>query len=585
MKLGIGLKLGFWLALLGIFSTAVTGYYAYYNSRQLLIKASQEKLLTATQVLAHRFTFTLADVDADVRFMAALPQVQQIANGDAEPARTEQSKKQLAGIVSSLLMVHPEYFQIRLIGAKDSGRELVRVDRDETGLSVVSGSNLQEKGHFDYVFESMRLPAGAIYISKINLNRELGAHQGFGKPTIRIATPVRSNDGKTFGIVVINVDLNGMFDQMRSDIAEDTKVLLTNGEGDYLIHPDVSKIFGFDLGRRILIQDDIKETKRILDGKQGNVVLHTDDKDGVEQASAAAFVRVPYGAQGDKRFVVMGLVAPLKNVLSESRALGLSIIKITMLFILLTIAIALILSRVLAYPLNQMARAVSQFSAGKPISDLPVRRTDEIGLLARNFLSMSSKLNAQVTELQDKQLYLDYLAHHDQLTNLPNRLLFLDRLTHAVDKAQRNCEQLAVLFMDLDRFKEINDSLGHFVGDQVLKIAAARLHECVRQQDTISRLGGDEFTIMIEDVHTAADAVVVAEKIIAAFQLPFVVEKHDFIVSCSIGISLYPQHGQQAEELLRNADAAMYQAKELGRNKFQLVGGEEAGGAAVKRAR
>ena len=190
-----------------------------------------------------------------------------------------------------------------------------------------------------------------------------------------------------------------------------------------------------------------------------------------------------------------------------------------------------------------------------------------------------------MAELQDKQLYLDYLAHHDQLTNLPNRLLFLDRLTHAVDKAQRNCEQLAVLFMDLDRFKEINDSLGHFVGDQVLKIAAARLHECVRQQDTISRLGGDEFTIMIEDVHTAADAVVVAEKIIAAFQLPFVVEKHDFIVSCSIGISLYPQHGQQAEELLRNADAAMYQAKELGRNKFQLVGGEEAGGAAVKRAR
>ncbi|MFC6521466.1 HAMP domain-containing protein [Undibacterium arcticum] len=385
MKLGIGLKLGFWLALLGIFSTAVTGYYAYYNSRQLLIKASQDKLLTATQVLAHHFTFTLDDIDADVRFVAALPQVQQIANGDADAARTAESKKQLAGIVSSLLTAHPEYFQIRLIGAKNSGRELVRVDRDETGLSAVSGSSLQEKGHFDYVFESMRLPAGAIYTSKINLNRELGAHHGFDKPTIRIATPVKSSDGKTFGIVVINVDLNGMFDQMRSDITEDIKVLLTNGDGDYLIHPDTSKTFGFDLGRRVLIQDDIKETKRILDGKQDNVVLNTDDKDGAEQASAAAFVRVPYGAQGDQRFVIIGLVAPLKNVLSESRALGFSIIKITLLFILLTIVIALLLSRVLARPLNQMARAVSQFSAGKPISDLPVQRTDEIGLLARNF--------------------------------------------------------------------------------------------------------------------------------------------------------------------------------------------------------
>jgi len=126
------------------------------------------------------------------------------------------------------------------------------------------------------------------------------------------------------------------------------------------------------------------------------------------------------------------------------------------------------------------------------------------------------------------------------------------------------------MFVDLDKFKEVNDRLGHAVGDETLKLAAKRMHECLRQTDTLSRLGGDEFTILVEDLHTPSDAIGIAQKIIYFFELPFVIDEHTFVMTCSIGISIYPQHGEQALQLLENADAAMYQAKKQGRSNFQM---------------
>jgi diguanylate cyclase (GGDEF)-like protein len=570
MRFGVGLKLGFWLALLGIVSTALTGYYAYTQSRALLIKSAEDKLLTATQVMAHRFTDSLSAIAADVKLVASLPGVQDMASPAGHPEKISSGKAQLERVMSGLLASHPEYFQIRLIGARDHGKELVRVDRDVDGIKIISGDELQEKGHFRYVYNALRQRAGEFYVSPINLNHERGAHQGLDQPTLRIAAPVQASDGTTFGIVVINVDLDRMFSMMRTDIPRDIQVLLTNGDGDYLIHPDASKTFGFDHGRRVLIQDEMGATKRILEGHENAVVLEAPSLAAPQDASVGAFVRVPFGSLSEQRFVMMGLLTPLQNVLVESHALGVEIVQMIVFFSLLAVIVSLVLSRVLAHPLNLMAKAVSQFAAGKPIADLPVHRNDEIGYLARSFQSMASSLTVHVGELQDKQSHLDYLAHHDPLTDLPNRLLLLDRLSQAVNKAARNHGQLAVLFIDLDRFKNINDSVGHFVGDQVLKMAANRLSQCIRHEDTVSRLGGDEFTILVEESHTPEDVVIVAQKVMVAIEQPFVVEGHDFYLSCSIGISMYPQNGRDAEELLRNADAAMYKAKDQGRNNFQF---------------
>jgi len=571
MRLGVGAKLGFWLALLGIFSTGLTAYYAYEKSRELLISAAEDKLLTATQVLAQRFTFALNEIANDVQFAAALPQVRRLANSRGGADTETVLRRELSAVFSALLAAHPEYFQLRLIGVAHYGRELVMVDRDAGGLTTVSGRGLQEKAHFPYVFETVRLPAGKLYLSDININHEQGAHQGQDKPTLRIATPVMADGGQVFGVLVVNVDLNGIFKQIRKDIPKDLSVLLTNQDGDYLVHPDASKVFGFDRGRRILIQDDIDATAALLNGKANQMVLTGALDAASPNPFVSAFVKASYaGRPADRRFVLLGLTTPIENVLRESRMLGITIIQIMLVFSVAAVIAAFLLSRMLARPLNQIANAVSRFEAGDTITDLPLERNDEIGYLAKSFLSMTSRLSTQLDQLQDRQLHLAYLAHHDPLTGLPNRLLFLDRLMQATQQALREKKQFAVMFVDLDEFKDVNDRFGHAIGDETLKLAAKRMQECLRQTDTLSRLGGDEFTILVENLDSVADAIGIAQKIIHFFELPFVIDEHTFIMTCSIGIGIYPHHGEQALQLLENADAAMYRAKKQGRSNFQM---------------
>lgn len=179
----------------------------------------------------------------------------------------------------------------------------------------------------------------------------------------------------------------------------------------------------------------------------------------------------------------------------------------------------------------------------------------------------ANKLTEQV---EAAKLKLAHLAHHDGLTGLPNRMLLQDRLGQAIEVARRQGLQLAVLFMDLDRFKHINDSLGHAVGDQLLKSVAQRLLACVRQSDTVSRQGGDEFVLLLSQVQHADDAAQFAQKILTALALPHSIDGHDLHVSVSVGISIYPADGQDAETLLKCADTAMYHAKENGRNNFKF---------------
>ena len=163
-----------------------------------------------------------------------------------------------------------------------------------------------------------------------------------------------------------------------------------------------------------------------------------------------------------------------------------------------------------------------------------------------------------------------HLAYHDTLTSLPNRQLFLDRLEQAIHHARRDGLLLAVLFLDLDRFKIINDSLGHAIGDKLLKTVAMRLTTFLRESDTVARLGGDEFTILAPLVKGEDDAITVSRKLRDAIREPFIVDGRELFLTTSVGISMYPNDGDDAETLLRNADAAMYRAKAQGRDTFQL---------------
>lgn len=172
-----------------------------------------------------------------------------------------------------------------------------------------------------------------------------------------------------------------------------------------------------------------------------------------------------------------------------------------------------------------------------------------------------------ITERKVAEERIQQLAHYDVLTGLPNRVLFNDRLEQAIIASQRNEEKLSLLFLDLDRFKQINDTLGHGVGDQLLQMVAQRLMHCVREQDTISRQGGDEFIAVLPDTDIHG-AEMVAEKILQILIQPYLIEGHDLRISASIGIAVYPHHASDAETLIKYADVAMYQAKEAGRNRY-----------------
>ena len=176
-----------------------------------------------------------------------------------------------------------------------------------------------------------------------------------------------------------------------------------------------------------------------------------------------------------------------------------------------------------------------------------------------------------ITDRKTAQEQMEYQAYHDVLTDLPNRLLFRDRIGVALAHAKRHRTAAAVMFLDLDQFKIVNDSLGHTVGDGLLRAVGERLVASVRGHDTVARMGGDEFTILLSDVGGSSDAATVAQKLLESVSHPIVVDGHELFVTTSIGIALFPDDGTDAETLLKNADRAMYHAKEQGRNNFQFA--------------
>ncbi len=175
-----------------------------------------------------------------------------------------------------------------------------------------------------------------------------------------------------------------------------------------------------------------------------------------------------------------------------------------------------------------------------------------------------------ITERKRAEEHLNYLANHDSLTGLPNRMLFLDRISQVIPRLPWRDRYLAVLFLDLDRFKTLNDTLGHDVGDLLLKGVAERLKDCVREGDTVARLGGDEFVIMLNDVAKKSDVAQVAKNIIKQLSVPFDLAREEFVATTSIGVSLFPVDGNDPHVLLKNADTAMYRAKDAGRNNFKF---------------
>ncbi|MGA7678356.1 MAG: diguanylate cyclase [Dehalococcoidia bacterium] len=236
----------------------------------------------------------------------------------------------------------------------------------------------------------------------------------------------------------------------------------------------------------------------------------------------------------------------------------------------------------LVYPEDREAVREKAIESLKGVSSLPyeyrfVKKNGEIIWVLEKVTSTEYKEKRatagsfmDITERKQLEQKLADMATHDPLTGLPNRLLLSDRLDMGLAQAQRNDTRLAVMMLDLDRFKTVNDTFGHSVGDELLRAAGERLMGVVRKSDTVARMGGDEFVVLLLQIDKMEDAIRVSQKILGAFRKPFVLDAYQIRVTTSIGIAIYPEDGEDVETLFKNADTAMYWAKEQGRDNYEL---------------
>ncbi|AFU45360.1 diguanylate cyclase [Acidovorax sp. KKS102] len=552
MKWSIALRLGALLASFSVFAAILAGYYTFDSSRERLQGRAERSLLATTQVLARHMQTGFSTVARDTAFLA-------------DAAAVEQDQGRLADLFKANLQAHPAYLQIRYISAGDYGLELVRIDRQGDKLVRVPDDQLQEKSHFPFVFEALSLPDGEVYVSEFGINHEDAAQEA-AVPVFNMASPVVQG-GQLRGVVVVRVAAAPFLHNFNAALPTPYGFYLSNRWGDFLVHPDATQTFGFDRGQRILIQESFPQVAALVDGRAEEAVLSQSGTDD-EEARVFAFVRMPFGNADEGRFMVVGLSQPLAVVQGEVLDLGRSILKILLVLSVVGVALAAGVSLLVTQPLQAMVKAAQAFSRGEAHGALPVHRGDEVGELARSFQDMEQQISRQLAELNLSRDAMAHLAHHDALTGLPNRRMFEQRLAQVLELSRRSGRSCALLFVDLDEFKAINDTRGHAVGDLVLQAVARTIVGAVRQVDTVARLAGDEFTVLCENVDSEEAALQIVTKLQHAFEPPLDIDGEPLAVRASIGLSLFPRDAQDARTLMASADAAMYRIKQGHKRKL-----------------
>ncbi|WP_427978361.1 diguanylate cyclase domain-containing protein [Agarivorans sp.] len=564
MMKSIALKYGLWFALFGVVASVVTATVSYQQSRILLAKSAERELATTTQLLSRKFTNDIAAIAKDVAFLSQIPSAKALFSAD----NAALAQQNIAEIFKQKLRLNQSYFQLRLIGANHYGREIVRVERSGAGLRVVESSELEEKSHYPYVFRSLRLPQGGSYISDVDVHSEQGVKLGQHQPTLKIASPVYVDD-LAVGVVVVNLGLASLFSQLQADLPEEVKIYLANQEGDYLLHPDPDKQFGFYFGHRYLIQQDFPQLAGLFDDLMPRSYVQ-EASDEIGHQRAVSFIPVFYGAEQHSNMAVLGLASPLPSLRHIIDSLAGSMVKVSLGLSIAGLLTSLLFAKFLSQPIRNMVLAVKSFTHEQASNTdlLPRHRNDELGLLARSFEAMSLQINQQISELKRKEANLSYMANHDSLTGLPTRALFMEQLRKSIVKAAEQNNKLAVVFIDLDNFKQVNDSFGHEVGDRLLQEVSKVLHETIRVGDLLARFAGDEFLLALEDIAETQQADEVVNTVLRRLAKEVNLGLHIQPVYASVGISLYPDDGVEAQELIRKADHAMYKAKSNGRNQF-----------------
>jgi diguanylate cyclase (GGDEF)-like protein len=426
------------------------------------------------------------------------------------------------------------YDQIRYLDK--TGIEIVRVNYNNGNPKIVKESDLQFKGNRYYFKDTFALGFNEIFVSPLDLNIENGQIEKPLKPMIRFGLPVFNNKKQKSGVILFNYlggEMLALIDETAS--LSPGNAMLLNGDGFWLFSPDKEDEWGFMIENRQEKNFSIKYPSvwtEILSSENCQI----DNIDGL-------FTCVT--------------IFPLKQSIEEVKSSS---------------------GSSFADGESQKEININEYY-WKLVSHIPKQELNsgirslfiKLFFLAILLASIPSWIIAKaILRRKVNQIELYHSANYDKLTNLPNRSMFMDRLNQVLIESKRYERKFALLFIDLDGFKAVNDTLGHDAGDQLLIEVASRLQTGVRDSDTVARLGGDEFTIIFSMINSITDAGLGAQKIIENLSAPFYIKDQDTKIGASIGVSVYPENGDDVELLLKKSDSAMYLAKKEGKNTYRF---------------
>ncbi|MCD6581936.1 MAG: GGDEF domain-containing protein [Desulfuromusa sp.] len=493
---------------------------------QALIEKAEHSLLLQQKMAYTHFAMIISDLkflakEEELKSYLTDPTAAMLAQINREYLSFSRNKK--------------NYEQIRFLDNK--GMEVVRVNFNGGTPVGVGAEQLQSKHDRYYFKDAFSLDNGAVFVSPFDLNIEHGQVEVPYKPMIRFATPVFDQQGVKRGLILINYlgqDLLNFFLDINSGVSGQT--MLVNRDGFWLLHPDSDREWGFmfeghrEIGFAQMNPEVWAQIHPSFSGQirtsQGIYVYNTIvplDSDVISSTGAA----VPFGASSREICSDEYYWKSITFIPSESLSASLSGLRVNL------------------FGLGGMLFLFGTFGLW-PLAEMQVKR-----------------------RIYQEQLVT--MAHFDALTGLPNRTLFFDRFHQAIHLAIRYERLCALLYIDLDGFKLVNDTLGHDAGDELLIEAGRRMKECCRASDTVARLGGDEFIVLLSEVAAADGAEILARQILQAFEAPFELKKGQAVVGASIGISVFPTHGMTSEELLKSADRAMYLSKKQGKNTYNVA--------------
>lgn len=529
------------------------GWTAYTKLEEVSRNTSLGQMATTLDQVSRNVANHYITAQANTRLFAGSGLVKKYVLTRDEAERYMLLQAPLLRLFASYQQAYPEYYEIRILmpdGYEDT-RALVGRLPNTTEMEADSEffQHLQATGESLHEMYTINPDIGkpVLYIGKKLILRDDSFESLNTPPKLR-------------GYLVISVSLDFLQQQLdQQPIGRNGYLFVTSEAGKPLLMPDGRSERALGEYNNALVQ------ALALHDRALQTRLHDED----------------IYLQGRVLHHDLNLFAvlPEKDLLAASRELAIMVASITLLTIVLASAlIVYVINHILVHPIQRLGRMAHEVGRSRFDARSGIDSGDEIGELARSFEEMSRNL-------EQSQEQVAYLAYRDSLTGMPNRRMFQEYLKRALAHAHRYHTQLALLFLDLDNFKQVNDTKGHQAGDRLLQDMAERLTECLRNEDevsmhkageadeaprdTLARLGGDEFLILLCDIRNPSDAANVARRIMKRLAAPFNINDNEFFISSSIGISVYPSDGDDVDTLIKNADIAMYHAKERGRNNYQ----------------